>query len=496
MANGVAEPVAQAPGTQKRPFSMRDKLGYMFGDFGNDFTFILQMMFFMLFYTNVVGIEPAHIGLLFLVARIVDGFTDVGMGIIIDRLPVKAGGDKFKRWIKFGAIPVAVASALMYMSFITEWEYGLKLIWMCATYFLWGSIAYTAINIPYGSMASVISSDPDHRAQLSVFRSTGANLAMLVIQAVLPLVVYTKVDGVSVLDGTRMTIAASVCAILAVVCYALCFMNVEERVHNVKAEGEKSPGIGAMLGSIVQNKALLTLILAALLLLLGNLFLSGMLGYIFLSYFNNGALQSVAAMAALLPTFTLVVLAPIFGKRFGKAETGAAAMLIAGIVFLAAYFLKIEQTNGILWVIFYAVGSFCVAIFNFLVWAFITDVIDYQDVRTGHRDDATVYALYSWSRKVGQALAGGLTGFALTAIGFSTADAKAGLAQSDSVLSSLYFLGNVIPGVCFLLVGVVLWFLYPLKKGVIAKNVEILAARRAGTWMQGDPLAPQDAHRS
>ena len=68
---------------------MRDKLGYMFGDFGNDFTFILQMMFFMLFYTNVVGIEPGHIGLLFLVARIVDGFTDVGMGIIVDRLPVR-----------------------------------------------------------------------------------------------------------------------------------------------------------------------------------------------------------------------------------------------------------------------------------------------------------------------------------------------------------------------------------------------------------------------
>ena len=89
MTNGVAESVAQQPDSAKRPFGMRDKIGYMFGDFGNDFTFILQMMFFMLFYTNVVGIQPGHVGLLFLVARLVDGFTDVGMGILVDRLGVR-----------------------------------------------------------------------------------------------------------------------------------------------------------------------------------------------------------------------------------------------------------------------------------------------------------------------------------------------------------------------------------------------------------------------
>ena len=112
MTNGVAESVAQQPDSAKRPFGMRDKIGYLFGDFGNDVTFILQMMFFMLFYTNVVGIQPGHVGLLFLVARLVDGFTDVGMGILVDRLPVKPGGDKFKRWIKYIAIPVAGAGGI------------------------------------------------------------------------------------------------------------------------------------------------------------------------------------------------------------------------------------------------------------------------------------------------------------------------------------------------------------------------------------------------
>ena len=358
MSKSVTDPVAQEPGTAKRPFGMRDKIGYMFGDFGNDFTFILQMMFFMLFYTNVVGIQPGHVGLLFLVARVVDGFTDVGLGIIVDRLPVKKQGEKFKRWIKYIAIPVAVASALMYMSFVADWEsYTARVAWMTATYFLWGSVCYTAINIPYGSMASVISADPDDRAQLSVFRSTGANLAMLIISSLLPLIVYTRnAEGVAILDGQRMTIAAVVCSVLAVVCYAFCYFNVEERViAPAKPRGEGGAGIGKMLASITTNRALLTLILAALLLLLGNLFLSGMLGYVFLTYFGNGQLQAGASLAALLPTFALIVVAPFLGKRYGKAETGAVAMIIAGVVFIGAYFLQTE--NAVLWIVLYAIAA-------------------------------------------------------------------------------------------------------------------------------------------
>ncbi len=477
---------------QVRPFSMRDKIGYMFGDFGNDFTFILQSTFFMVFYTNVVGIKAAHVGTLFLVARCLDAFTDVGMGILVDRVPIKKGGTKFKRWIKIVAIPVAIASALMYMSFVADWEsYNSRLVWMCCTYFLWGSICYTAINIPYGSMASVVSDNPDDRAQLSVFRSTGANLANLLLNAVVPIFVYTKtLEGVSNLNGPRMTIAAIACAVAAVICYSLCYINVEERVVATPAEGEdkqKGESIGKMLGSLFTNKALLTIVLAALCLLIGMMFLGGILPYILLSYFGNGQLQSPASMVALIPAFALIVLAPMWGKRFGKAETGVVAMFIGGAVLLVAYFLKIQ--NAWVWIIFYGVAMFCIAIFNFLIWAFITDVIDYQEVRSGYRDDGTTYAIYSWARKLGQAFAGFLTGHALTMVGFDSAAAKAGEAQSQSAIDGIYMLTNVLPGVFCLLVAIVLLFLYPLKKQAVLTNTAILRARRKGEVHAEDPLA-------
>lgn len=462
-----------------RPFGLRDKFGYMFGDFGNDFTFILQAAFFMLFFTNVVGVSPAHVGLLLFGARLIDGFTDVGMGIIVDRLPVKAGQAKFKRWIKYMAVPVAVASSLMYMSFVADFDsYALKVVWMTATYLLWGSVTYTAINIPYGSMASVISPDPDDRAQLSVFRSTGATLANLVIMAVLPLVVYTvNADGVAILSGPRMTIAAIACSALAVVCYSLCYILVDERVPSVtKGKSEGGAGIGKMLSTVFTNKALLGLIVAALILLLAFMFLGGIMGYLFLNYFGNGALQSPASMAGIVPSLVLIVVSPWLAKRFGKAEVGIVAMLIAGVVLIAAYLLKLE--NPIVWIFFYAVAMFAIQVFNFLIWAFITDVIDFQEVRTGTRDDGTVYAIYSWSRKLGQALAGGLIGVALGLIGFDAAAAAAGQEQTEAVRGGIYMLANLLPGIGCLLVALALLFLYPLKKKRVAENVKILADRR------------------
>lgn len=462
-----------------RPFGIRDKIGYMFGDFGNDFTFMLQSMFFMVFFTNVVGVSPAHVGLLLLVARLVDAFVDVGIGIAVDRLPLKGSKTKFKRWIKWFAIPVAVASALMYMSFAANFSaYGLKVLWMCVTYFFYGAFCYSAINIPYGSMASVVSPNPNDRAQLSVWRSTGANLASMAISATLPLVVMEKNDaGVSVMNGNRMMIAAIVCSVLAVLCYMVTYFNVEERVHPMETKATERPSVGQMLKSVFSNRALLGLIVSALLLLLGFLFLSSMLPYIFLTYFGNGKLQSPASVAGMLPALVLIVLAPWLSKKFGKAEVGTAAMFIGGIVLVLAYFMHIK--SAALWIVFYAVAMFCISVFNFLVWAFITDVIDYHEVETGERDDGTVYAVYSWARKLGQALAGWLTGQSLTWIGYDQIAATQGKAQAPEVISSIYTLANLVPGVLSILVAISLFFLYPLKKNVVERNVEILHRRRA-----------------
>lgn len=188
-------------------FGMKDKLGYMFGDFGNDFTFILSSSFMLKFYTDVMGIDAAVVGLLMMAARFIDAFTDVTMGQIVDRSkPTKDG--KFKPWIKRMCGPVAIASFLIYQSGFANMAYGFKVFWMVITYILWGSIFYTSINIPYGSMASAVSADPKDRAELSTWRTIGATLAGLVIGVGTPMFAYETVNGNTVLSGPRMPSSA------------------------------------------------------------------------------------------------------------------------------------------------------------------------------------------------------------------------------------------------------------------------------------------------
>ncbi|GAA1389782.1 glycoside-pentoside-hexuronide (GPH):cation symporter [Luteococcus peritonei] len=462
----------------KRPFGMRDRIGYMFGDFGNDFTFILQMLFFMLFYTKVVGINPAHVGTLFFAARIVDAFTDVGMGRIVDTAKATAAG-KFRPWIARGAIPVALASALMYQSFIAGWDsYGARLAWMCITYFLWGSITYTMINIPYGSMASVISPFPKDRSELSVWRSTGAQLAILLLSVVLPLIVYVKVDGQSTLSGSRMTIAAIICSVIAVIWYALCYLLVTERIEPPARVAGENMSFAQLFGSLFKSRALMGIVAAALLLLVSNFLVSGMLGYLILDYFNDKGLQSTAQMAALIPAFSLIVIAPWLGTKFGKREIGVVSMIVGGLVMIGTYFLDL-QGAPMTWVVLYAVAQFCISIFNFLVWAFITDVIDAEEVRTGERNDGTIYAVYSWARKMGQALAGGLTGWALSWIGYQSSKGGQTVTQSQETLDGIWMYSTLIPGILLIGVALALQFFYPLSKKRVDANVAFLAEKRA-----------------
>lgn len=289
-----------------RPFGMRDKLGYMFGDFGNDFTFILSSSFMLKFYTDVMGISAAVVGLLMMAARFVDAVTDVTMGQIVDRSrPTKDG--KFRPWIKRMCGPVAIASFLIYQSGFAGMPYGFKVVWMVVTYILWGSIFYTSINIPYGSMASAISPEPKDRAELSTWRTIGATLAGLIIGAGTPIFAYVTVKGNTVLSGPRMTVIAGIFSVLAIICYFLCFNLVRERVE-VPANNQKLD-VGQLFKNLFTNRALLGIIAAAISLLLAMLTMQGMAGYVFPNFYGSSAAQSASSLVSSIAV--LAICAPL-----------------------------------------------------------------------------------------------------------------------------------------------------------------------------------------
>ena len=452
-----------------RPFGFKDKIGYMFGDFGNDFTFILSSSFMLKFYTDVMGIHAAVVGVLMMAARFVDAFTDVAMGQIVDRSkPTKDG--KFKPWLRRMCGPVAISSFLVFQSGFANMPYLFKVVWMIVTYILWGSIFYTSINIPYGSMAFAISADAKDRASLSTWRSIGSTLAGLVIGVGTPLFAYETVNGNTILSGNRMTIIASVFSVMAVICYMLCFKLATERVE--VPQNNTKFNFGDLMKSLVTNRSLIGIIAAAILLLLVMLTMQGMNAYLFPNFYGNVAAQSVAALAGSL--VMLVVCAPLATKlsaKYGKKELAIGSCLFGAVVYLICWVLKPE--NPYTYVVFYVVANIGVGFFNMVIWAMITDVIDDAEVKNGVREDGTIYSVYSFARKIGQALSSGMIGALLSVIGYSAATAF-----NPEVVNGIFNMTCIIPAIGFVGIALVLMFLYPLSKNRVEANVLELKKRR------------------
>lgn len=452
-----------------RPFGLRDKLGYMFGDFGNDFTFIFSSMLLMKFYSDVMGIDTALIGTMMMVARFIDAFTDVTMGQLADRSrPGKKG--KFLKWILYMCVPVALSSFLMYASWFRTFPLYFRIFWMFFTYILWGSIFYTSINIPYGSMASAISSEPRHRAQLSNYRSIGAALAGMVIGVALPLIVfYEDENGNQVLSGKRVTLAALLCSVGAVICYLLCYHLVTERVP-LEQKTERF-SFSLMLKDLSKNKALKGIVAATICMLLVQLTLSQMVTYIFPNYFRNTAAQSAAGLIGVVITLICAAFTVKLSEKFGRKALAIAGSVSGGTVFIFAFFLKTD--NPWVFVALYALSYVGLAVFSLICWAMITDVIDDTEVKTGSRDDGTIYAVYSFSRKLGQALSSGITGFLLNSIGYSQETAF-----DESVTNGIYNITCIVPAIGYLLLSLVLYFFYPLGKKAVEENARLLKEKR------------------
>ncbi|MGG3448869.1 MFS transporter [Domibacillus aminovorans] len=447
-----------------RKFGMRDKFGYLFGDFGNDFFFILVLSFLMVYYTDVFHISAATVGVLFLVARLWDAVADVAWGRFIDTRKSGKHG-KFKPWIFRMSFPLVISGILMFVK-IPGMSDGFYMAWAFVTYIVWGTL-YSTVNIPYGSMASVITSDPIERTALSTWRTMGAMLASLIINVLGPLIVFVD----NKIDANRMLMAAAIFGVLAIVCYMACYKLSTERIVAPETEKEKV-NIAKTMKGLLKNKPLIFILIASLLFMVNTMLIGTVNVYLFKDYFSNAAALSIVGFIQAAAVFLAIPLVAPLVARFGKKETAATGMLLASVVYTLLYFLPNLTLTP--FIAISAVGMFGFAFFNLVVWAFVTDVIDYHEYLTDLREDATVYSIYSMARKLGQAIAGGLGGFAIAAVGY---DATREV-QTQGALHGIHTLATLAPAVIYIVIFFILVFLYPLSKKRTNQLAADLAEKR------------------
>lgn len=320
-------------------------------------------------------------------------------------------------------------------------------------------------------MASVISSEPKDRSSLSVFRSVGGTFAGILIGVMAPsLVYYTDEAGNQVVSAGRISLVAGAFSVIAVICYLLCYFMTTERVEYVPKTTEKK-SVGATLKSLLTNRALLGMIVSAVLLLLASLMGQGINVYLFADYFKNTSALSIFSLLMLPCVILMAMFSTKLATRFGKKECGVAGMAASAALYLIMGILHIQNV----WA--FVVGAFFAMLgmyfFQTQCWALVTDVIDDVEVQTGSRDDGTIYGIYSFSRKIGQAIAGGLSGWALGWIGYDSLAAG----QTQEVANGIYNLSTFFPAAIYLLCALALQFIYPLSKKRVDSNVAELRKR-------------------
>lgn len=454
-----------------RNFGLRDKIGYMFGDVGNDFFFYFISSFLMLFYTDVVGIKPALVGLIFIVARVWDAFADVLWGRFIDSRPTTKQG-KFRPWILRMFLPLVLFGVFTF-TYFPGMDNNSHLFYSFLTYLIWGTL-YSTVNIPYGSMASVIAIEPHERTALSTFRSIGSAIGGIMIGLIVPLVVF--VNGKP--NGGRFTTLAIVFAVAASASYLLCYYLTTERVQAPVGTKQKLD-LKVTLKGIGKNRPLLSITIAALVLVLSNLLGTGLNSYLFKDYFHNTTALTFAGIVSVtaLPILIVAPFVSIITKKIGKKESASIAVLISSVFFLLMFLLPIS--NPWVFVAFLFFGGLGVAFLNTTIWAFITDVIDYQEYLTGTREDGTIYSFYSFSRKIGQALSGGVSGFALAAIGYiAVPKGQPPVVQTAEVAHGIKAVATLGPAICYFIVFLILQFWYPLGKRRISELQAALKEKR------------------
>lgn len=450
-----------------RPFGFRDELGYVFGDMAGSFVNLFVDAYFLTFCTYVLGIDPAWMAGLFLFARLWDAVNDPIMGSFPDRWKLGKSGDKFKPWIKLFMLPLALSGVLCFANVPFE---GIVLhAWAAFAYVFYG-MSYTGTSMPFGAMASVVSADPIHRSRLSRARSIGGTVVGIGALSFVPVICF---DSNSNIIPERFTLLAVIFGVLSVVCYVALLKLTQERVHVPAKKGEKFH-YGAVLKAAFRNRPLIGVMVATI----GSmLFITGgsqLNSYIYKEYFHNTGAMTVSSLASVLIIAICFPLVPWLVNRFGKRNV--ILVMTAYCLILSALKLFIQFSNVWVYTVLYILAMIGQTAFTMLIWALVTDCLDYSEWKLNIRSDGSMYSLYTFSRKIGSTIASTGAASALAAIGYISGT---NVVQTEAVVNNIYYLVNAVPVITCVLELIGIGLIFNLDKKTTDKMYQELAERRA-----------------
>ena len=450
----------------KDKLSAKNYIGYTICDTANNLAFCVMGTYLAAYCTDILGITGAVVTAIFWIARIWDAINDPIMGSIVQRRKPSKGG-KYRPFILAAGFPLAVSAVLVYTKFTGNLTFNT--IYVAATYILYGMI-YTVLSVPYGSLAMVMTSKENERGNLSVCRAIGGGFGNIP-QLLFPLFVMVGGEDGQQMDGQRLFVAMCAVVVLMMLIYIVSYAWTKERPELVALSNEEVH-ITSTLKDIIKDRAFVTMSLIGGLVIAVQLYINSANVYLFKDFYQKSGFSSIYLIISYLPMLIMIPFANKMIEKWGKKEICIVGFSISAAASLIAWLGHFTNVWVYIILAFFVNAGIGFVILE--VWAMCGDIVDHQEWVTGKREEATNYAVFTFMRKMGQALAA-IVPMLNTMIGY---DKNAIGAQTQEVLDGIYNVSTLGP---FLMIVamLVLILLYPLSKKKSAQMQQDLAERRA-----------------
>lgn len=422
--------------------TLKEKSAYGAGDLGCGFMFDLGQSFLLKFYTDVCGISGVAAAGVFFFTKIFDAFMDPLAGSYLDKRKRSKSG-KFKPVMMFASLFLALSTVISFLS--PDISMQGKLVFAYASYMLFG-VLYSFTNIPYGSLSSVMTQDVNDRTLLASFRQGGSLLALVITSAV-----FMRVVDLFPNEKMGYPISAGIMSIIGVFCFYFTFKNTKEVIEPTRIQNYT---VKEQFAVVTKNKPLLILILMSLLNISAYNIKIAIIIYYCEYYLGDKSIYSLISPLVFLSSILSIFIVPAIVKRLGKKQT---ALIGFGISIAADLINFIIPSNVISFAILSGIATIAIGLPNLLTWAFISDVIDYGEWKNNTRSEGITYGVFSFARKLGQAISGAVSGIGLTYIGY-----KANVVQSATTLLGMKSLLMLYPALAVAASFIIIMFFYPI----------------------------------
>lgn len=425
---------------QTSKLSVVEKVGFGAGDMAVNVMIAAMFYFMQYFYTDIFGLKPVHVGTLFLAARFIDAFSDPIMGLITDKYKTRFG--RFRPYFLYLAVPYGFSVFLLFTT--PDLSYNGKLVWAYVTY-LFATLMFTGIAIPYISYIGVLTSDPQERLSANGYRMFFAKIANVVIVGSVPSLALMW-GGDDPAKGYQL--AMGFMSFVGVALLLFCFFTTRERVEHVV---DKKPLL-EQLQLLLKNDQWLLLCACCVLGTLGYA-LRGSVAFYYAIYYlgGNEVLAAQFTSAGIAASIVSMVVSTWVTKRYCKVALFRWSQIAVGVISVLMFF-AISPGDLVLAFVLYILLSFVVDLHAPIFWSAIAEAVDYGHVKNGKRVSGLAFGGISFCQKAGAGLAGFITGLLLTFFGY-----EAGETQSAFALTGIALMLTVIPGVFHTLLGLVMF---------------------------------------